>query len=189
MSKFVSCAGIGAVALAISTPAMAAELYGTVGYTYLDQDLRDTQLGAIQGRFGAKFTPHVGIEGEAAIGVSGDEYSIPYLSNGMYFRSKTDLSYQVAVYGVAYLPVSPKAELLARVGYGRSELEHDWAQNDLAGERHGTTTAHANSWNYGVGGQYYFDGQNGVRLDYTRYDASGSNSDTDAWSIGYTRRF
>ena len=47
MSKFVSCAVLGAVALAISTSAMAADLYGTVGYAYLDQDLRDTQLGAI----------------------------------------------------------------------------------------------------------------------------------------------
>lgn len=44
------------------------------------------------------------------------------------------------------------------------------------------------SWNYGVGGQYFFDGKNGVRVDYTRQDFSGMPTE-DTWSVAYTRRF
>lgn len=189
MNRFLACSGMAALALASSASARAADLYGMVGYAHFDQDLRDTQLGAIQGRFGAKFTPHIGVEGEAALGVSGDKWNAQYLPAGMYLRSATDLNYQVAVYAVGYLPVSPKAELLARVGYGRTELERDWSAHDLNGPQQATVTTHSDSWNYGVGGQYYFDGKNGVRLDYTRHDASGDDNDVDVWSIGYARRF
>jgi hypothetical protein len=183
MNRFLAGAGMAVLALASLGSATAADLYGAIGYAHLDQDLRDTQLGAIQGRFGARFTPYVGIEREAAIGVSDDDFELIYLP----YRShvKTDLSYQIAAYAVGYLPVSPKAELFARLGYGRTELDQDWT----AGDQQGSTTADWDSWNYGVGGQYFFDGRNGVRLDYTRHDASGDNNDIDAWAIGYTRRF
>lgn len=189
MNRFLAGAGMAAAALAGSTSTMAADLYGSAGYAHFEQDLRDTQLGAIQGRFGAKFTPYIGVEGEAAIGVSGDEWNLEYLPPGMYLRSATDLNYQAAVYAVGYLPVSPKGELFARVGYGRTEFDEDWSAHDMNGEQHASVTTHSDSWNYGVGGQYFFDGKNGVRLDYTRHDASGDDSDIDAWSIGYARRF
>lgn len=189
MKKFLAGAAMAAVALAGSTSAMAADLYGSAGYAHFDQDLRDTQLGAIQGRFGAKFTPYIGVEGEAAIGVSGDEWTAEFLPSDYFLSATTDLNYQAAIYAVGYLPVSPKAELFARLGYGRTEFDHDWSARDMTGEQHASNTTHSDSWNYGVGGQYFFDGKNGVRLDYTRHDASGDDSDIDAWSIGYARRF
>ncbi len=46
------------------------------------------------------------------------------------------------------------------------------------------------SVNYGVGGEYFFDGKNGVRVDYTRFDFQKSGAaDADTWSVGYVRRF
>ena len=53
-----------------------------------------------------------------------------------------------------------------------------------------TTSVKGDSWNYGVGGQYSFDGKNGVRVDYTResFQEHGAN-DANVWSIAYIRRF
>ena len=45
------------------------------------------------------------------------------------------------------------------------------------------------SWNYGVGGQYSFDGKNGVRADYTRHDFKDSSTNADVWSVAYVRKF
>ncbi|WP_156378485.1 MULTISPECIES: hypothetical protein [unclassified Phenylobacterium] len=78
MNRFLSglCVIVGFVS---ATSAGAADLYATVSYAHLSQDLRDTQLGAVQGRLGARFTPYVGLEGEAAFGVSGDDWSLGML--------------------------------------------------------------------------------------------------------------
>jgi outer membrane immunogenic protein len=99
------------------------------------------------------------------------------------------VNYQVAAYVVGFLPLTPKAELFARVGYGRTEVETEWSARSLAGDQQAAVTSHSDTWNCGLGGQYHFDDKNGVRLDYTRHDASSDGSDIDAWSIGYTRRF
>ena len=45
------------------------------------------------------------------------------------------------------------------------------------------------SWNYGVGGQYFFDDKNGVRADYTRHDFKDSSTDANTWSVSYVRKF
>ena len=40
-------------------------------------------------------------------------------------------------------------------------------------------------------GQYFLDGKNGIRVDYTRRDYQGSNTpnDMDTWQVGYVRKF
>ena len=41
---------------------------------------------------------------------------------------------------------------------------------------------------YGAGAQYMFDGVNGVRADYTRYDFD-EGGDMDSFGLAYVRRF
>jgi outer membrane immunogenic protein len=86
---------------------------------------------------------------------------------------------------VGLVPVSPKTDVFARVGYGASEIK---SQYNLAGVT-GSDRDTVESWRVGAGAQHYFDGANGVRVDYTREEATKGNLDSNTWSMGYVRRF
>ena len=164
-----------AVASAQAAPATTGtSFYGTLGYA--DTSLDHVNLGSIQGRLGARFGQYLGVEGELAGGVKDDTVNVAGTD------VKVKLDSQMALYGVGFLPVSPNFDLLARVGYGHSE-----GSGSAAGA---SATAKGDSWNYGVGGQYSFDGANGVRVDYTRESfQSHGTDDANVWSIAYMRKF
>ena len=86
-----------------------------------------------------------------------------------------DLKHEVAAYVVGFVPVSPKADLFARVGYSASKF--DTSLGDVKDD--GVA--------YGVGGQYHFTDKDGVRLDWTRHDYDVGNA--DVWALAYTRKF
>ena len=64
----------------------------------------------------------------------------------------------------------------------------DWAGPDqIAGAN---TDVGGDSWNYGVGANYYLDGKNGVRADWTRRDFTDDNGgELDTYGLSYVRRF
>jgi len=148
--------------------------YGTLGYD--DTSFDHANLGSIQGRLGARFARYFGVEGEYSTGVKNDTVSV----GGADVKVKQGS--QEAIYGVGFLPISPNFDLLARVGYG-----HTSGSAQVAGVE---ATTKGDSWNYGVGGQYTFDGKNGVRLDYTReaFQPRGTE-DANVWSVAYVRKF
>ena len=82
---------------------------------------------------------------------------------------------------VGRVPVSENLELFARGGYGHTELKRD-----IAGSR---ADIGADSWNYGAGANYFVDGVNGVRADWTRRDYRDNGGEADAYSVSYIRRF
>lgn len=148
--------------------------YGTLGYA--DTDVSSVNLGAIQGRIGARFGQYLGVEGEVSGGVKNDKVRV----GGTDIKVKLDN--QEAIYGVGFLPLSPNFDLLARVGYGHTETS-----GSVAGV---SATGKGDSWNYGAGGQYTFDGKNGVRVDYTRESFQDSGEkDADVWAVSYVRKF
>lgn len=169
-------------AIAALAPAMASAqpatsgttFYGTLGYAGTDLD--DVDLGAIQGRLGARFGQYLGVEGEVSGGVKDDKVNVAGTD------VKIKLDHQEAIYGVGFLPISPNLDLLARVGYGHTE-----GSGSVGGV---SAKVKGDSWNYGVGGQYTFDGVNGVRADYTResFQRSGGG-DANVWSVAYVRKF
>lgn len=161
-----------------AVPAMAqnspfANSYGTIGYTQLDGS--DGDLGAITGRLGTKLNPNFGLEGEVSFGVDDDESSFAGVD------TKVELEYDAAAYGVAYLPFSDQFELFGRLGYGTTEIKASAPGVSL--------TEDGESWNYGAGAQYFFDGQNGVRGDWTRRDFTDDGGEVDTYSLNYVRRF
>ncbi len=165
------CAVSGAAQAQVAAP---VGVYGTLGYANAHTDGVD--LGAIQGRLGYRIMPYAGVEGEAAFGVKKDDVS----AGGVTGRAK--LEHEVAIYGVGFLPLSDKADLLARVGYGNTKVKVSALGS--------SAEADGDSWNFGVGGQYHFDGKNGVRLDYTRQEFTKDDAGhADVYSIAYTRRF
>jgi hypothetical protein len=148
-------------------------VYGTIGYAGSNGDGVD--LGAIQGRLGARFGNYVGLEGELAGGVKNDHVTVGATD------VEVKLRHQEAIYGVGFVPLSPRFDLVARVGYGHQDI-----RASAAGV---SDTGGLDSWNYGGGGQYFFDNNNGLRVDYTRHDFTGNNGGANVWSVGYVRKF
>lgn len=177
MKSLVSLAAVAAIS-AVAAPAFAQTSFfapvsyeGTVGYTSISQ--YGGTLGAVDLRAAANFGAYAAIEGEGAFGVSDAN-----VTGG----AKLRLNNEYAAYGVARWPVIANANLFARLGYGHSDVKA------TAGSLSASTGV--DSVNYGVGGEYFLDGKNGVRVDYTRYDFQSTGSkDADTWSVGYVRKF
>lgn len=184
--------GAAAVAaLLVATPTFAQtfgpQTYINLGYTNfaLDEiageDIGevDFNLGAVTGRLGARFNNYFGVEGELGIGVKDQEES----DAGSTFTTK--LKYEAAAFAVGYLPVSPNAELFARIGVGTAELEFEFEDGFGSEEDSGSETLIG----LGVGAQYFFDGVNGIRGDYTRYSGEDESAEFDALGVSYVRKF
>ena len=153
--------------------------YVNLGLAHADGPRIGKKLDAevLQGRVGYRFHPNFGVEAEGGIGLSGSGTGI-YDANFNEARAKLD--YQVAGYGVGYLPLGSNTDLFARVGYGTSKIK----VSNLPG-----VTDNYESVNYGFGAQHRFDGVNGVRVDYTRYDFNHDRGHSDVFAVAYTRRF
>ena len=162
-SLMITVATAALAMAAVPAVSQAQEAYGTVGYANVDAD--GPTLGALQGRLGYKFNPYVGIEGEAAFGISDDTVA----------GIDVELKHEVGAFVVGFLPVSPKAELFARAGYTSSSFKTSVGDVDGDGV----------AW--GLGGQYHFTDKDGVRLDWTRHDYDAGNA--DVWAVAYTRKF
>jgi hypothetical protein len=191
--KVMLAAASALTLFAVAAPAMAQSLgevrpYGSIGYTQyridevendFDVESSEIDFGAVTGRFGGKFNPYLGAEGEIQVGVNDAEET----SQG--FTVSAGINYAASVYAVGFVPLSPNADLLARVGVGVTEVEAEASGfgQSASETRSGATLA------YGVGGQYFFDGVNGVRADYTRFDGEDDSAEADSVSINYVRKF
>jgi len=165
-----------AAATLFAAPAMAQDaspVYGSVGYSQVEAEGVD--LGAVTGRVGYKFNPNFAVEGEASFGVADDDVAIGATT------ANVELEYDAAVYAVGILPVTPNFELFGRAGYGTTEIEASAA--GLSASDSGE------SFNYGVGANYFIDGTNGFRADWTRRDFRDDGGEADVWSLGYVRKF
>ncbi len=170
---------LGAAAPALAQPMSLAGIsaYGNLGVEDFNIDNHQSlNIGAVTGRVGARIGPYFGVEGEVSGGFNGDHTNVGGL------RSNVTLRDQYAAYAVGFLPIMPNADLLARIGYGASNL-HVTQPFDTAYNRYETT------WNAGVGGQYFFTPADGVRLDYTRETADRSDLDANVFSAAYVRKF
>lgn len=179
-------AGLAATAAALAAaPAFAqdhaltgpwwkpSDVYGSLGYTGINQGSPSgAHIGAVTGRVDARYGKYFGVEGELSGGVNNDQ-----TRSGLNGK----LQSQYGAYAVGYLPIMPNADLFARVGYAESNLKYKGV---------GGYSDTSESLNYGAGGQYFFDGQNGVRAEYTRQEASGHVApNADTVSLSYVRRF
>lgn len=172
-SLFFAAAALAAFVGAAPAFAQSTGAYGTLGGADLNSN--SANVGAITGRVGYRFIPYVGVEGELSAGVGDDHIDLGGVRTGVHVND------QYAGYAVGFLPVTPNADLLARIGYGATDLNLSQPGRSF----HNSVT----SWNAGVGGQYFFDGKDGVRADYTRETADRSNLDANVWSLAYVRKF
>jgi hypothetical protein len=186
VKSLVAFAAVAAVA-AVAAPASAQTLpsylapvtyNASLGYTGVTWG--GNNLGAVTLRAGADFGKYVGVEGEGSFGVSDAAVSLGGAS------AKTHLNNAYAGYVVGRYPILPNGNLFARVGYGHLDAE----QSASAGGKSVSVSGGVDSLNYGAGGEYLFDGKNGLRIEYTRYDLRADNAqNADTWSLSFVHKF
>ncbi|HTK35135.1 MAG TPA: porin family protein [Caulobacteraceae bacterium] len=176
VASFAAAAAVFALASSASAQTLSApKVYGNLGYTYVNDRDSDANANVLTGRLGVRLHPNFALEGEAGFGIGSDTVT----ASGVSAKVKVDHTF--AGYAVAYLPVTPQFELFARGGYGTTRISVKSGTVSSAGSE--------DSWNYGVGGQYMFDGVNGLRADYTRHDFRNNAGSFDAWGVSYVRKF
>lgn len=181
MKSLIAAAAVAVVsaaapAYAQDNPSPDRGVYANLGYAGTHADGAD--LGSVQGRLGYRINKLFGVEGEVATGVKRDNVTIaPGVSN------RVSLDHQEAIYGVVFLPLGDRFDILGRGGYGNTKFSVD--------QPLGTTyLTHSTSWNFGGGVQYHLDGKNGVRADYTREEFTKNGmGHANVWSVAYSRRF
>jgi outer membrane immunogenic protein len=160
--RAVTPAGLAAgllLALLAASPAAAqqSDVYVNLGVSRFDGD-GGGDLTAATARAGVGFGPYFAVEGEASLGIGDDD--------GL------ELDNEIGLFAVGRLPVSPRFELLGRLGVSRIETSPGGDEDGLA---------------YGVGAQFFFTPGDGVRGDITRHDYDVGEA--DMYSIAYVRRF
>jgi outer membrane immunogenic protein len=172
-------AAASAAVLAVLVPAAAQAqdaptgVYGNLGYS--NASAEDLNFGVLGGRLGYRMNNWLGVEGELGFGVKDETVNVAGVDVDL------ELKHTEAIYGVGFIPLGPNTDLLARIGYGNTELEGS-AAGFSASEDGG-------SWNFGIGAQHHFDGVNGVRVDWTRSDFKNDGGKADTFSVAYTRKF
>jgi hypothetical protein len=164
-----------ATAIALSGAAVAnaqdvGQVYGSIGYQGTKNDTTDTSVNGVNARVGTKLTPHFGVEGEAAIGTNDDAGP-----GGDY-----KLTNKVAAYGVGFVPVSPRFDLIGRVGVSDTDLKAP----AIAGKLEQGTALE-----YGVGAQYHLDNDFALRADYTKSDFNGDKGEAGTTSVSLVKKF
>ena len=155
--------------------AVASGPYVNLGYARVDTD--PGSLDAIAGRLGFRFNNWIGAEGELATGLGSDSITDP--ATGV--RASLKLKHSAAAYVVGFAPIGANTDLIARVGYGTTKARVRGGGISVSDSEE--------SINYGLGAQHHFDGVNGVRVDWTRYDFDNGGGKSDVFAIAYTRRF
>lgn len=162
-------ASLAVLAVAVATPA-AAEMVNSTGWyinaggTWFNADDEDVDVTGLTGRLGYRFHPNFGVEGEASFGVEGDTADV------LGTPVDVDLDDQFGVYGVGFLPMTRNMELIGRVGWAQINAEGSFGGFSAGVDDDGLAA--------GVGVQYAFTPNFGVRAEYTRLasDDDGVNA-------------
>lgn len=160
---------VAVLVAAAATPAAADVVnstgwYVNAGGTWFNAEDEDVDVTGVTGRLGYRIHPNFGVEGEASFGIEGDTADV------LGTPVDIDLDNQYGVYAVGFLPVSTNLELIGRVG---------WAQIDATGSFGGFSAGvDDDGLAAGVGVQYAFTPNFGVRGEYTRLasDDDGVNA-------------
>ena len=208
MFRALTLAGALTLSLITSGAVSASDkegVYVNIGGTMLstEQDLRNTEvqgqivdlgvqqadLTLINGRIGYRLNDYIAIEGEAGFGVGGDDFTrqVPVNVLGTVVNVDTNIGIKADDYYIAFargiFPVSEQFDIFARIGYGQASGTADVTASLAGFNAAASITEKADDVAYGVGAQFDFTANDGIRADYTRLD------DTDILSVAYARRF
>lgn len=172
---FIAAAALAATT-AMAAPAAAQsftqpQLTASAGYTRFADGSEDWDGHSATIRAGARVHRYFGVEAEGSLGLGSSD--IDGVDIGM--------NHTIAAFAVAYWPVSENTDVYVRAGFGTTEFEVEFAGMSVTDSYSGPAI--------GIGGQHFFDGKNGVRMDVTRHEYDELDGGFDAVSFAYVRRF
>ncbi len=119
-----------------------------------------------------------GVEGEAHFGVSNDQIPCSACTDDI----DAELKHDYGIYFVGFVPLNPNFDLFARIGYGEAKAKSSVGSVSVSSTDSG--------FRWGAGGQFFFDGVNGLRAEYTNSGNLDDNDfEADIFTLSYTRRF
>lgn len=166
----VVLAGVCLVPVAIAE----SDFYVTGGYAAYDGG--GATLDTVTLRGGMAFHEVFGGEFEASLGLGAKDI-------GNAAGTQVELENQFAAYLVGRYPIMREVDVLARIGYTTGEYES--STNGVTGD------AEVDGLAFGIGGEYMFNSQFGVRADYTRIEAEddGFDGGIDVFAISGVFKF
>lgn len=123
-------------------------------------------------RVSARLHRNFGIEAEGALGLGSSDIG----------GVDVKMNHNVAAYAVVYWPAGDNFDLYARAGLGSTEFEFDFGGGSVVTESFDGPVM-------GIGGQYFFDANNGARMDVTRHEYDAIDGGFDSVAFTYVRRF
>jgi hypothetical protein len=190
----MTAAAVAALAGAVPAMAQSTEptsktgIYGNLGWN--ETQVEGANTGAINALIGGRWGNYLGVEGELNYGLSSGDRTF---GSGTPGQTNVNVKQKLggAVYGVGFLPLGDRLDLLARVGWGKANYR-------ISPTGHGQYTASESGIRYGAGAQYILTGATGVRLDWTRQHMGSltdsgqyfsGNRDANVWSVALTHKF
>jgi len=178
---------------AIAGFASTASAQDSGAYVNVGIDAVEFDAFNISGKIGYNINEYFGVEGQAALGVIDDKV----IDDGDEIKAGIDNSF--GAFGVLRFPASENFDIFARAGYAFTQVGVSSGPASIGLDFDGFA--------FGAGGQYMWDGLNGIRLEYTRYDNNfdedsipGLDADdiaeiedesfgADVFSLSYVRKF
>ena len=157
-------------ALSFASVSQAQDYVLSAGYERADFDGVELDTISLRGRY--MFNERFGAEGQLNFGL-GDE-SVDF---GI-ATADVSLDYGVGAFAFANLISNEGLNVFGRLGYIHAEIEAD-AAGITVSEDDGAFAA-------GIGAEFFFDDNNGVRFDYTWADYDDS---ANFYGVSYVRRF
>jgi len=166
--------------IALATAAMAgfastASAQDSGAYVNVGVDAYEFDAFAIGGKVGYDINDYFAVEGQGAFGIIDDTETF----GGTEFSAGID--YAVGVFGVVKSPITNNFNLFGRVGYQLTEISASGGGASVSGNFDGLAL--------GAGLQYMFNGQNGVRAEYTYLDLPSDAGNGNVFSLSYVRNF
>jgi len=205
MKVFTKLTTASLLAVMLITPAAFAQdrafyVDGTIGQVSAD----DFDFTVINGHLGFKFGQYFGLEGELGFGLGEEDVSVSDIGGqdaldqllsevgvnpgDVSVSGEASLSRKFGAFGTAGTTLDNGLEVFGRVGVVSAELKVTGAVTYLGQTVSSSSKESGTALAYGIGGKYYFNGPNGIRLDLTNYEV-GDEVDSTEIAIGYTRRF
>jgi outer membrane immunogenic protein len=165
---------LGSAAAVGLAPVASAQLYGGVGYTVFTAETGagDATLGTVMGRLGYKTNPFLGFEGEMAIGVQDESFTV------LGTPIEVGVDNELGGFAVGFLPIPLVGDVFGRVGYANISVEASGGGSNFTEDGSGLA--------YGGGLQFNVAFLK-LRAEYTRYEPD--DGELDSWGISGILQF